>query len=343
MGLKARAIRFVEANDLPDGLTRAAIAALVAQASRKLANKPAAAERHAFADAMRDHPIAMYTAAANTQHYELPPEFFARVLGPARKYSCCYYPLASTTLADAERHALAETAALARVEDGQSILELGCGWGSLSLWLASNYPRSRVIAVSNSRSQRHFIEKEIAARHLGNLRVVTADVNVFQPDVAFDRVVSVEMFEHVSNWPALLGRVRSWLKPDGLFFMHVFSHERIPYRFDHKDETDWIGKYFFTGGIMPSHDLIREFHESFRVEQDWRWSGEHYQRTAIDWLANFDAEMGAIRGIFESVYGKDTELWLRRWRLFFLATAGLFGHRSGGEWGVSHYLLRPAR
>ncbi len=290
--------------------------------SRKLAKKPPAATNRAFANAMRDRPIAVHTAAANEQHYEIPAHFFALVLGPARKYSCCYYAGENTTLAEAEQHALAETSSHARLAEGQSILELGCGWGSLSLWLASQFPQSRTLAVSNSQSQRQFIEQEISDRGLDNLRVVTADVNAFQPEGTFDRVVSVEMFEHVSNWPALLGRIRSWLKPDGLFFMHVFSHHRVPYRFNHEDDSDWIGKHFFTGGIMPSHDLIREFPESFEVEHDWRWSGHHYQRTAEDWLANFDQHKAPIRRILRSVYGDEAELWQRRWRLFFLATAG---------------------
>jgi cyclopropane-fatty-acyl-phospholipid synthase len=291
---------------------------------------------------MAKRPIATHTDAANAQHYEVPAAFFSLVLGPQRKYSCCLYEANAATLAEAEEAALAETAARALLANGQSILELGCGWGSLSLWMARNFPESCVLAVSNSQSQRRFIEAAATAQGSHNLRVVTADANVFQQKEPFDRVVSVEMFEHMANWPLLLARVKSWLKPGGLMFMHVFSHARAPYRFDHEDEADWIARHFFTGGIMPSHDLIRQFPESFALVEEWRWSGRHYQRTAMDWLANFDRHADEISRIFSATYGRDARLWQRRWRLFFLATAGLFGHRGGSEWGVSHYLLRPS-
>jgi cyclopropane-fatty-acyl-phospholipid synthase len=341
MGVKAASIRFVERTPLPDAITRPAIKALVADTSRKLAAKPSTATR-AFANDMWDRPIAVHTPS-DAQHYEIPAHFFALVLGPARKYSCCYYPGEDTTLAEAEQHALAETSTHARLAEGQSILELGCGWGSLSLWLASQFPQSQTLAVTDQQSQRLFIEQEISDRGLDNLRVITADVNTFEPGATFDRVVSIETFEQVPNWPALLGRIHSWLKPDGLFFMHVFSHCRVPYRLNHRDESHWIGKHFFAGGIMPSHDLIREFSECFEVERDWRWSGCHYQRTAEDWLLNFDRHKTPIGRVLRSVYGEEAQLWQRRWRLFFLATAGMFGHRRGEEWGVSHYLLRPTQ
>jgi cyclopropane-fatty-acyl-phospholipid synthase len=340
MGMKAAAIRWFERAPTPDAMTRWGVEALVAHTSRALAAEPDGAAA-AFASAMAPHPIATHTDAANAQHYELSPEFFRLVLGPQRKYSSCYYAHPADTLAEAEEAALAETAAHARLADGQSVLELGCGWGSLSLWMARNFPESRILSVSNASSQRRFIEGEIAARGLHNLRVVTADANVFRPAATFDRVVSVEMFEHMANWAVLLARVKSWLKPDGLMFMHVFSHARVPYRFDHEDEADWIGRHFFTGGIMPSHDLIRQFPESFAVVEEWRWSGRHYQRTAMDWLAKFDRHEEEIADIFRATYGDQARLWQRRWRLFFLGTAGLFGHEEGREWGVSHYLLRP--
>ncbi len=341
MGLKAAAIGAIERAPVPDQVTKWAIGALVGLTAKTLEHEPATATAD-FARAMENRPIAVHTDAANAQHYEVPPEFFGLVLGPARKYSCCLYPTGSATLAEAEEFALAETAAHARLEDGQTILELGCGWGSLSLWMARNFPQSRILSVSNSHSQRRFVEGEIAARGITNLSVVTADANTFQPEGKFDRVVSVEMFEHMANWPALLARIKTWLKPNGLFFMHVFAHARVPYRFDHEDESDWIGKHFFTGGIMPSHDLIRQF-VSFEVIEDWRWSGRHYRRTAEDWLWNFDRNEAAVGAVMRSTYGEDAKLWQRRWRLFFLATAGLFGHGDSTEWGVSHYLLKPAR
>jgi len=236
---------------------------------------------------------------------------------------------------------LRQTVARAGLADGQSILELGCGWGSLSLWMARQFPRARIVAVSNSRSQRAAIEAEAAARGLRNLQVVTADMNAFVPSQRFARIVSVEMFEHMMNWRELLTRARSWLEPDGRLFMHIFTHRCGAYLFDHADRADWIAQHFFTGGVMPSHPLIRQYADLFEVEREWRWSGTHYQRTALDWLANFDEHRGAIEAILRPVYGDDTRLWMRRWRWFFLATAGLFGFRDGQEWGVSHYLLKP--
>ncbi|MBB5751521.1 SAM-dependent methyltransferase [Prosthecomicrobium pneumaticum] len=339
MSVVASAIRTVERTPLPDPLTRAGISLLVGRTRRRLAGER---DRDPdFARSMVEHPIAEHTDAANDQHYELPPAFFGHVLGPRRKYSCCLYPTGRETLAEAELLALEETVAHAGLADGQHILELGCGWGSLTLFMAERFPNARITAVSNSSGQRLHIEAEAARRGLSNVTVVTADMNGFAPSGLFDRVVSVEMFEHMSNWRALLALVRSWIAPDGRLFLHVFSHERQPYRFDHRNPQDWIAQHFFTGGIMPSHRLIRQFSESFAVEDEWRWNGTHYRRTADNWLENFDARRAAIDPILESVYGGDAALWARRWRLFFLATAGLFGHAEGREWGVSHYRLRP--
>jgi cyclopropane-fatty-acyl-phospholipid synthase len=339
MNLVAAATSAVERMPLPDALTRAGIAMLVDRTSRRLDHADSGFE-HAFARAMATHPIAERPDAANAQHYELPPEFFALILGPRRKYSCGLYD-GVDTLAGAEERALAATAEHAGLSDGQDILELGCGWGSLSLWMAERFPSARIVAVSNAQGQRRFIEAEAARRGLTSLRVVTADMNDFDPARRFDRVVSVEMWEHMSNWQALLHRVRGWLNDDGRLFLHVFSHCAQPYRFEQGDRADWIAQHFFTGGIMPSHNLIRHLDADFLLEQDWRWSGIHYRRTAEDWLANFDANDAAIDGILKGVYGTDATLWKRRWRLFFLATAGLFGARNGNAWGVSHYRLRP--
>jgi cyclopropane-fatty-acyl-phospholipid synthase len=242
---------------------------------------------------------------------------------------------------DAEEHALADTARHADLADGQEILELGCGWGSLTLWMAQHYPSARITAVSNSHGQRGYIEDQAAKRGFTNLTVITADMNDFTPTGAFDRVVSVEMFEHMANWQPLLERTRAALKPDGRLFLHVFSHKAAPYRFDKANKADWIAQHFFTGGIMPSHGLIRHFDTLFTVEAEWLWNGVHYQRTALDWLANYDRNAARIAEILKGVYGADWLLWRRRWRLFFLATAGLFGNSYGTEWGVSHYRLAP--
>ena len=339
MGFIASATSAIEQLPLPDGVTRAGIAALVGRTSRKLARVPSSTEQ-AFAEAMREHPIALFPQDANAQHYELPPAFFAHILGERRKYSCCYYECSETNLNRAEELALAATTEHAMLADGQAILELGCGWGSLSLWMAEHFPGARITAVSNSRPQREHIEAEAARRGFGNLRVMTSDMNDFDTEQRFDRVVSVEMFEHMSNWPALLTRIHRWLLPQGRLFLHVFSHQKVPYRFDHADKADWIAQHFFTGGIMPSHNLIRHVAAPFELEADWRWSGTHYARTANDWLARFDENADAIADILRETYGQDWALWQRRWRLFFLATAGLFGARGGEEWGVSHYRLR---
>ena len=340
MNLVAAAIEFVERAPLPDPLTRVGIELLVARSQRQRGATPITEER-AFVEAMSRHPIAEHVDAANRQHYELPPEFFTLTLGRRRKYSCCLYENAAATLEQAETRALEETAAHAELSDGQRILELGCGWGSLSLFMAERYPTAAITAVSNAPAQRRHIEAEAAARGLANLTVVTADMNDFAPSGAFDRIVSVEMFEHMANWRALLARIRSWLAPEGCVFVHVFAHRTRPYRFNHRDPADWIARHFFTGGIMPSHGLMRQFSDCFTVEQEWRWNGRHYQRTALDWLANFDARRTEIDRVLTATYGAEAGVWGRRWRLFFLATAGLFGHRNGEEWGASHYRLRP--
>jgi cyclopropane-fatty-acyl-phospholipid synthase len=342
----AAAIRAFEQAPVPDKLTLMGIDYLCGAAGKRLSRLPPETERM-FAKAMLDHSIAENTAEANEQHYELPPEFFELSLGHHRKYSCCLYDGPKDSLETAEARALAETCAHADLHDGQDVLELGCGWGSLSLWMAKAYPASRIVSVSNSSSQRRYIEGEAAARGLTNLTVVTADMNCFDaaalPDSPkFDRVVSVEMFEHMANWPRLLARIRGWMKADGRLFLHVFTHKTTPYSFDRNDDADWIAQHFFTGGVMPSHNLIHQFGELFEVEQDWRWSGEHYRRTAMDWLANFDRNDARIREILNSVYGPDAKLWRRRWRLFFLSVAGLFGHNGGADWGVSHYRLSAA-
>ena len=341
MSLTAAAGRAVETLPIPDAVTRLGIGYLVARARRRLIREPSNTET-AFARDMGEHPIAENTEDANAQHYEVPAAFFEMVLGPRKKYSSCLYDGGAVTLAQAEERALTETCAHADLVDGQDVLELGCGWGSLSLWMAERYPASRITAVSNSRSQRASIEASAASRGLTNLTVITRDMNDFQTDARFDRVVSVEMFEHMSNWPALLARVAGWLRPDGRLFLHVFTHRDKPYRFDMSDKEDWIAQYFFTGGIMPSHGLVRQFPDLFDVEDEWRWSGEHYRRTAMDWLANYDANGPAIDAILRDVYGADAALWKRRWRVFFLATAGLFGDSGGSVWGVSHYRLKPA-
>ena len=340
MDLAKLATAAAERIDLPDPILRVSIATMVARSARALERAPITDA--AFAHRMAELPVALHTESANAQHYELPAEFFGACLGPARKYSSCFYAEPGATLAEAEQTALTHTAFLAGLADGQRILELGCGWGSLSLFMAARYPHADIVAVSNSFSQRAFIEAEAQRRNLRNLRVLTSDMNDFAPGTMFDRVVSVEMFEHIANWRTLLTRARTWLKPDGRLFIHVFTHRTASYKFDHESGADWIAQHFFTGGIMPSHTLIREFGDLFTVEAEQRWAGTHYQKTALDWLANFDAGQDVISGSLETVYGSNAVIWRRRWRLFFLAVAGLFGHAEGSVWGVSQYRLVPS-
>lgn len=340
MTLWQKAYDLAERAPVPDWFLRLGIGTLVGRTSRQLAvADPNATE--SFARELQRLPIAIEADAANSQHYEVPAEFFERVLGPQRKYSCCLYDRPDTTLADAEERALALTAEHASLSDGQTILELGCGWGSLSLWMARTYPRARIVAVSNSRSQRAFIESRARTEGLSNIIVMTADMNTFTTEQRFDRIISVEMFEHIANWRALLRRCRGWLASDGRLFMHVFTHRSTPYRFDLADKSDWIAQHFFTGGCMPSRALIRSFPDLFSVEQEWYWEGTHYARTAEDWLKNLDDNRASVSGVLEQTYAADASIWQRRWRFFFLATSGLFGFDGGREWGVSHYLLRP--
>jgi cyclopropane-fatty-acyl-phospholipid synthase len=341
MNIASTLIDTAERVPLPDVVIRAAIKLFCTRTAKRLANSDATSDA-AFARQMAAHAIAEHADAANAQHYEVPAAFFADVLGPNRKYSSCFYKEEVSTLREAEEEALRQTVEHADLADGQSILELGCGWGSLSLWMARQFPASRIVAVSNSRSQRDYIEAAAAERGLKNISVMTADMNMFAPGARFDCIVSVEMFEHIMNWRQLLMRIKSWLEPDGRFFMHIFTHRTGAYLFDRNDREDWIAQHFFTGGVMPSHHLIRQHGDLFEVEKEWRWSGVHYQRTAQDWLANFDRHRDAIEAVLRGVYGDDTGLWMRRWRWFFLATAGLFGYADGSEWGVSHYRMKAA-
>ena len=339
----ARAVGWVEQGLVPDRVVRLGIRRLLKdRLDEQRATDAEAAEEltQTFVAAMREAPIALVPEKANEQHYEVPAEFFARTLGPHRKYSSCFWGDGAETLAQAEGHALRITCERAGLSDGQDILELGCGWGSLSLWMADHYRASHVTAVSNSHSQRHFIEREAAARGLVNLRVITCDANQFDTEAGhFDRVVSVEMFEHLRNWPAMFARVARWLKPEGRFFMHVFATRGAPYAFIERDASDWMSRHFFSGGMMPGDDLALHFQDDLRLARRWRWDGTHYQKTSEAWLRNLDDSREELMPLMVATYGDAAELWWQRWRLFFMSVAELFGHEDGQQWWVSHYLF----
>ncbi|MDX1650040.1 MAG: cyclopropane-fatty-acyl-phospholipid synthase family protein [Myxococcota bacterium] len=292
---------------------------------------------------MHASPVALVPEKANAQHYELPPAFFDRVLGPHGKYSCAWFDAGVSSLEAAEARMLELTCARAGLEDGMHVLDLGCGWGSLSLWIARHYPACRVLAVSNSKLQRDHVRAAAARHGLGRVEVRTADANVFDPAEAgpFDRVLSVEMFEHMRNWPVLFRRVRRALTPEGRFFLHVFCHHAVPYLFEDEGPGDWMARHFFSGGIMPSFGLPGRFPEDLRVESRWWVDGRHYARTAEAWLANLDRARPQVLEILRPHHGDEAGRALRRWRLFFLAVAELFGHRDGAEWGVGHYRMAP--
>jgi len=321
---------------VPDPLIRIGIRRLL----RERLKQAATADPAQLIEQLHSSPVAINTNDANRQHYEVPPQFFALTLGTHRKYSSCYWPEGVDSLDNAERVMLDLTVERASLEDGQSILELGCGWGSLSLYMAQRFPRSQVLGVSNSQSQREYIEEQARNRGLINLRIVTCDMNCFDPGARFDRVVSVEMFEHMRNYQELLRRIASWLKPEGKLFVHIFSHKRFAYPFEVSGPNDWMAQHFFTGGIMPSDDLLPQFDRDMRVVERWQVDGTHYQNTSEAWLKNMDRHRAEIMPIMAKVYGPREALrWFVRWRVFFMACAELFGYREGSEWIVSHYLL----
>jgi cyclopropane-fatty-acyl-phospholipid synthase len=338
-------MRLLERNLLPDFLVRFGIRRLLKARLREQSLGSAEAQQRRLMKLimrLQQSPIAINTADANRQHYELPNAFFEHVLGARLKYSSGYYRQAGESLDQAEEAMLKLTADRARLEDGDRILELGCGWGSLSLWMAERLPRSRITAVSNSRTQKEFIDARAAALGLSNLKVVTSDINnlEFPAGTLFDRVVSVEMFEHMRNYDMLMHKISGWLQADGTLFVHIFAHKNCAYPFEVRDASDWMAKYFFTGGIMPSDALLLYFQRDLRLQDHWHVDGSHYSQTSEHWLQNMDAHRHAIEPLLVQTYGADNaRKWWVYWRVFFMSCAELWGHAGGREWFVSHYLF----
>ena len=297
-----------------------------------------------FISEMDASPIALQTQAANEQHYEVPPRFFELVLGPRLKYSACWWEPETLFLEEAELNMLALTAERAGIADGQDILELCCGWGSLTLFLAQLFPHSRITAVSNSRAQKEFILNRARQGGLSNVRLLTRDMNEFQADTKYDRVVSVEMFEHMRNYRKLLQRVAGFLKPEGRLFLHIVVHREFAYSFVSRGAGDWMARHFFSGGMMPSADLLLRFQEHLRVKERWDVSGLHYQKTAEAWLRNHEAHRAEIVELFNAAYGAgEGGRWWNRWKIFFLSCSELWGYRNGDEWFIGHYVMAPGR
>ncbi len=335
--------RLAEAGFFPDPAVRFGIRRLLEERLRQSVwgdSERRDREEEALIEMLAEGPIAVSVAAANEQHYEVPAAFFEHVLGPRLKYSCCFWDATTPDLASAEEAMLALTAERAGIEDGMHVLDLGCGWGSFTLWAAERFPNATLSAVSNSRLQRELILSRAADRGLTNVRVETADINEFDPDGRFDRVVSVEMMEHVRNHRALFERIARWLTPDGAVFSHIFCHRSRAYVYEPEGQSDWMARHFFTGGMMPSEALFRRYDEHLALENQWRVGGEHYQRTCDAWLENLDDRKERVMPILEEGYGRDARRWFHRWRLFFLACSELFAYRAGQEWFVSHYLWR---
>ncbi len=330
------AIDLAEAGYLPDWLVRAGIRRLLAKRLRHSQTTDVAA----FARQLRTAPLAVETQAANDQHYEVAAEFFQLTLGPRLKYSSCLFPEPPASLARAEEHMLQLTCDRAEIVDGMQVLELGCGWGSLTLWVAEHFPSCAITAISNSNSQREFIQQRAREQGYSNVRVITADMREFASDETFDRIVSVEMFEHMRNYGLLFSRVADWLTPEGKAFVHVFCHRDAPYLFDSEGTDNWMGRHFFTGGVMPSYDLFSHFDESLGIDQRWVVDGLHYWRTCESWLENLDCNRSAVLEVLRRHSSHEmAKREMQRWRIFFMACAELFRYRHGQEWFVGHYLF----
>ena len=336
-------IKLAEKGLLPDSFIRFGIKRLCSERLAKassFSDEDMEKEHAAWIEILKKSPIALVPEKANEQHYEVPPRLFELVLGNKLKYSSGFWPEGVSSLDQSESAMLDLTSERAGLIDGQDILELGCGWGSLTLYMAEHFPKSKITAVSNSNEQRQFIEERCRQLKLDNVRVITADMNDFRAEGLFDRVVSIEMFEHMRNYEKLLGRVNTWLKKEGKLFVHIFSHQKVAYPFEDNDDADWMAREFFSGGQMPSHRLLMSFPGQMKIEKDWRVSGTHYEKTSLAWLQKMDKNKAEVLELFKKTYGEnDAKSWFQRWRIFFMSCEVLFGFGRGSEWGVSHYLF----
>lgn len=297
--------------------------------------------KRAFLKEIAGMPIAVQTRDANEQHYEVPTAFYDLCLGERKKYSACIWDKSTSTLEEAERASLKQVCERAGVEDGMSILDLGCGWGSLSLWLAEHYPKAKIVGLSNSNTQREYIMSKCKERGFTNLTILTKDINEFDTDLRFDRIMTIEMFEHMKNYPRLMGNCARWLNPGGKLFVHIFVHKLYPYHFVVRNDADWMAKYFFSGGTMPAADtLVYCQGEDLCIEDSWQSNGKHYAKTLDAWLARMDANLPKVRKLFRECYGKGNESkWIFQWRMFFIVCSESFGYGKGDEWFVMHYLF----
>ncbi len=341
-----KAVNWTETGLVPDSVIRAGIRRLLESKLREIRSDDveySASALNAFVAMMNQSPVALVPELANEQHYEVPSAFFQEVMGDHLKYSCCYWGDGIESLTEAENTALGITCERAGIVDGMRVLDLGCGWGSLSLYIAGQFPNCEVVSVSNSASQQAFIKARAQERGLPNIDVLVCDMNDFEAPGDFDRICSIEMFEHMRNYRELFRRIKSWLRPEGRFFMHIFCHRTTAYEFIDRGPTDWMSRFFFSGGIMPSADLPLRFAEDLNIENRWHWNGRHYAKTCNAWLAEMDAKKTAIQPVLASCYGADAAaLWWQRWRMFFMACAELFAYRDGREWYVGHYLFKAS-
>ena len=337
------ALAMAERGLVPDWLVRCGIRRLLRHRLNQESDRSGSTslDLQRFADELRSAPIAIEADSANEQHYEVPASFYEQVLGPRLKYSCGYWPSPETQLAESEDLMLDMTCRRAELEDGMEILDLGCGWGSLSLWIAEHYPKCNITAVSNSHSQRRFIEDRCRKLGLQNVQVRTCNIAQLELDNKFDRVLSVEMFEHVRNYHLLLRKIRSWLVDGGRLFVHIFCHREMAYAFEDRGTSDWMSRHFFTGGIMPAENLLAQFQDDVQLEEQWRVSGLHYARTCEAWLQNLDRHHDQLlETLGPSTSETPTQVELQRWRMFFMACAELFRYHNGNEWFVGHYRFR---